>query len=142
MLRITRFTDWNRSLEKKIQGSDHRKRKDFQRHDHGTADLAVPSEIIRCSYITRPHNFFQGQEGDGLNKITGQPSLGELDPSNSQLSEVGVQDGGLFVPREDKFRRGAPTYHSNRGMQPFYNASNNPASERLGTDELLLLASD
>lgn len=103
MLRITRLTDWDRSLKKK----KYKESEDFQRHDHGTADLAVPSEIIRCSYITRPHNFFQGHEGDRLNKITGQPSLRELDPSNSQLSGVGVQDGGLFVPREDEFRRGA-----------------------------------
>lgn len=54
----------------------NRERKYFQGHEHGTVrgtksvDLAVTSEIVRCSYITRPLNFCQGQQGDRLNRIT------------------------------------------------------------------------
>lgn len=83
-----------------------RKRKYFRRREHGTVrgkesvDLAVTSETVRCSYITRALNFSQGQQGDRLNKITGLFAVsGYL-----TLSILGSEGPALrvewFVPRE------------------------------------------
>lgn len=67
-----------------------------------SVDLAVTSEIVRCSYITRPLNFSQGQRGDRLNKITGLFAVsGRLAPTLFfPLSEVLVLGIEWFFPRE------------------------------------------
>lgn len=100
----------------------NRKRKYFPRREHGTVrgtksvDLAVTSEIVRRSYITRPLNFFQGQQEDRLNKITGLFAVsGYLTPPIIS-SEGPVLRMEWFFPREGEGQEGA-TYLSARRRQ-------------------------
>lgn len=96
-----------------------RERKCFQGCEHGTVtgtksvDLAVTSEIIRCSYITRLLNSFQGQQGDRLSKITALFTVsGYLTPTI--LGAKGPTPGmEWFFPREG---RGQP----DGGRERFY----------------------
>lgn len=71
-------------------------------------DLAVTSETVRCSYITRALNFSQGQRGDRLNKIRPVCSLMIPVPSNPQLGGPGAQGGGVCPPERQRVevRRG------------------------------------
>ncbi len=101
----------------------NRKRKYFQGREHGTVrgtksvDLAVTSEIVRRSYITRPLNFFQGQQEDRLNKITGLFAVsGYLTPPI--ISSEGPCSGWSgFSPERERVRRGPPTYQPDGGKE-------------------------
>lgn len=85
-------------------------------------DLAVTSETVRCSYITRALNFSQGQRGDRLNKIRPVCSLMIPVPSNPQLGGPGAQGGGVCPPERQRVevRRGPPTHQPDGGKELLY----------------------
>lgn len=103
----------------------NRKRKYFQGREHGTVrrtksvDLAVTSEIVRCSYITSWLNVLQGQQGDRLNKITGLVAVsGYLTPP--LLSSEGPELRMEFFPREGAGQEGGHLPISLTEAKSFY----------------------
>lgn len=120
-------------------GSDYRKRKYFHGREHSTVRGFSRNVWNRKMLIhQRPLNFFQGQEGDKLNKITGLFAVsGYLTPPilSSQGPALRME---WFFPREGEFRRGPPTYQPDGGLELLYNTwviTNNSTSDRLDAEK-------